>query len=105
MEENNIKLFKLATSEEIVSKVVREEEDYYVLEKPRLCAMQQGKDAEGRVGNFLVLLPWIMYATDPNTKMEKDIKLYKQVIAGESIEVPLIMEKEYLETISSIQLM
>lgn len=102
--EQEIKLFKLLTSEEIVTRVVEENDEYFILEKPRLCAMQQGKDAEGNVGNYLVLLPWIMYATDPNTKTEKDIKLYKRVIAGESVEVPIVMEKEYLSTISPIQI-
>jgi len=104
MEEDNIRLFKLVTSEEVVAKVISEKEGHYVLEKPRLCAMQQGKGEDGKIGNFLVLLPWIMYATDPNTGTEKDIKLYKNVIAGEPIGLPLVMEKEYLSVTSTIQL-
>ena len=102
--EDSLKLFKLLTSEEIVANVVRETDDYFVLDKPRLCAMQQGNDDKGNPGNYLVLLPWIMYATDPTTKTEKDIKLYKRSIAGESMGVPGIMEKEYLSVTTSIQL-
>ena len=100
---SEIKLFKLTTSEEIISKIVSEEDGYYVLEKPRLCAMQQAQDPEGNItGNYLVLLPWMMYATDPSTKTERDVKLYKQTIAGEAVSVPKIMEDEYTNTVSAI---
>lgn len=103
---NEIKLFKLVTSEEIVTTVIKEENDYFVLEKPRLCAMQQEQDKEGNiVGNYLVLMPWMMYATDPVAKTERDVKLYKHTIAGEAVEVPALMEKEYQSQISSIQLL
>lgn len=101
----DMRLFKLVTSEEIITEVTEETETHYVLKKPRLCAMQQGKDEQGNVGNFLVLLPWIMYATDPTTKTEKDIKLFKHVIAGESEGVQAILEKEYLSATTGLQLL
>lgn len=97
-------LVKLQTSEEIIAKVVEDAGDHYILNKPRLCAMQQGQDENGKVGNFLVLLPWVMYAYDPTTKSEKDVKMYKSAIIGESVDVPKILEDEYLQTTSGIQL-
>ncbi len=100
-----IKLFKLVTSEEVVTTVIEETDEYFVLEKPRLCAMQQEQDAEGKItGNYLVLMPWMVYATDPVAKTERDVKMYKATIAGEAVEVPLIMEKEYQSQTSPIQL-
>ena len=101
---DNIKLFKLVTSEEIVTRIADETDDYYLLEKPRLCTISQRQDKQGNVGNFLVLLPWMMYATDPENKIEKDVKLYKSVIAGEADGTPNAIEKEYLSVISTIQL-
>ena len=100
---SKLKLFKLSTSEEVISKVVKTEEDHYVLEKPRLCAMQQAQDDQGNItGNYLVLLPWMMYATDPSTKTERDVKLYFRSIAGEAVSIPAVMEQEYEATTSSI---
>ena len=51
-----LKLFKLVTSEEVVTTVVEDNDDYFVLEKPRLCAMQQVQDNEGNItGNYLII--------------------------------------------------
>ncbi len=99
-----LKLLKLFTSEEVIAQVLEDTDEYYILHKPRLCAMQQGKGADGKVGNYLVLLPWIMYATDPTTKTEQDIKMYKRVIAGESIEIPDAIDKEYVAVTTNIQM-
>lgn len=101
-----LKLFKLVTSEEVVTTVVEDNDDYFVLEKPRLCAMQQVQDNEGNItGNYLVLMPWMIYATDPTAKIEKNVKLYKRTIAGEAVEIPTAMEKEYQQHTTGIQLL
>ena len=97
-------LVKLVNSEEVIAKAVEETDEYFMLNKPRLCAMQQGQDENGQVGNFLVLLPWVMYAFDPVNKTEKDVKMYKRAIIGEPESVPLVMEEEYLQTTSGIQI-
>lgn len=97
-------LIKLQTSEEVIAKVLEENDDSYILEKPRLCAMQQGQDENGKVGNFLVLLPWIMYAFDPTTKTERDVELFKSAMVGRAVAVPKVLEDEYLQQTSGIQL-
>ncbi len=104
---DKLRLFKLFTSEEVVVKVLKEEEDYFLVEKPRLCALRQEQDpTTGQVtGNFLVLMPWMVYATNPETGAEEDIKLYKTVIAGETEKMPTAIEKEWLHVTSSIQLL
>ena len=101
-----LRLFKLFTSEEVVVKIVKEEDDHYVVEKPRLCALRQEHDPQGNItGNYLVLMPWMVYATDPETGTEEDIKLYKNVIAGETVKMPNAIEKEWLHVTSKIQLL
>ena len=91
-------LIKLVTSEEIIAKVLEEDDEKYKVEKPRLCAMQQGQGEDGKVGNFLVLLPWIMYAFDPTTKTERDSYIYKNTIAGQAVDVPKINDFPVIES-------
>ena len=104
---DDIRLFKLPTSEEVVAKVVKEEDDHYVLEKPRLCALRQEQNPEtGEItGNFLVLMPWMVYATDPTNGTEQDIKLAKNMVLGEAVHTPGAIESEWLHVTSSIQLL
>ena len=98
-----IKAFKLITGEEIVSNVTHhnEEKGEYVLDKPRTIMMTPGKDNQ----LHLSLVPWMVCAQDPSGKSEIDSILYQSAIIGATKEVPAVLEKGYLQNVSTIQLL
>lgn len=97
-----IQAFKLLTGEEIVAKVLKFDNDTrkYTLEKPRTIMMTPGKDRQ----LHLSLVPWMVSAQDPDGEAESDSCLYEAAVVGEPQKVPALLEKGYLQNVSTIQL-
>lgn len=91
----NIKIFKLVSGEEIITKVLEDSslQSYIVIEKPRsIQPVPQGPNQFG-----IGLLPYII------TNADGQIKLYKAAISGEC-DAPSDVEKVYLQQTTNIQI-
>ena len=90
-----VALFKLITGEEVIGKIVKDEETSIVLDDIRSLIVQQS--GQGQVG--VALVPWF-------TGMhEGEIKIEKVHIVGTPISrIPKQLEDVYLEQTSKIQL-
>ena len=91
---------KTTSNEEVVATIVKNEEDHYILEKPRALVMQQAPDGSVSLG----MLPFMASANNPEFTTESDVKLYKKDIMSEVTNVPEPLAKAYLQQVSSIQL-
>lgn len=90
-----IRLYKLTTGEEIIGRLVSEDEDTVVLGKLRILAVHQA--APGQMG--VALIPWMVGIP------ENDVKIYKKEIVGESNEsLPKQLEDNYIQNTSSLAL-
>lgn len=96
---DNIKVFKLVTSEEIVAEVEEELEDTFVLKRPRSLVLMQ---AGGQVSQEL--MPWIVSASDADGEFESFVTLEKLHIMGEVIDVPEDLINYYHSKTSGIAL-
>ena len=91
---------KTTSNEEVLAVVVSEEEDHFILSKPRALVMQQMQDGSVSLG----MLPFMASANNPEFTTESDVKLYKKDIMGEVMETPEPLAKAYLQQVSGIQL-
>lgn len=91
---------KTTSNEEVIAMVVKDEEDHYILEKPRALVMQQAPDGSVSLG----MLPFMASANNPEFTTESNVKLYKKDIMGEVVKVPEPLSKAYLQQVSGIQL-
>ena len=67
---SNIRLFKLVTGEEMIAKVVKEDNNRWNVESPRVLVAQP--TGNGQMG--IAMIPWIVGAPDCTTTLsEKDI--------------------------------
>ncbi len=89
---------KMVSNEEVVAAVVEDNDDHYVLNRPRSLVMNQ--DAAGNV--TLGLLPFMASANNPESGSESDVILYKKDIMGKAKETPEPLAKHYLQTVSGI---
>jgi len=91
---------KTVSTEEVVATVISEEDEHFILEKPRSLVMQQHPDGSVSLG----MLPFMASANNPEFATESNVKLYKKDVMGEVIEVPEPLAKAYLQQVSGIQL-
>lgn len=96
-----LKAFKLVTGEEIIGSVVSTDDDTITLEQARTIMITP--TADGRMN--LSLVPWMVSAQDPTTGTEKLAILHTRSVVGTPSDVPLALEKGYLQNTSTIQLM
>ncbi len=90
-----IVLFKLINGEELIGKVVEEDDNTYTLAKPRVMMVQPAGNGQMQVG----MIPWLVGTPDG------DCKVYKDKIAGEPAgDLPKQLEDGYLQQTSNIQL-
>jgi len=97
---SNVIAVKTVSNEEVVAKLIGEESDCLILEKPRALVMQQMQDGSVSLG----MLPFMASANNPEFTTESDVKLYKKDIMAEVVEVPEPLAKAYLQQVSGIQL-
>lgn len=91
---------KTNSNEEVVATIVGENDDHYILQKPRALVMQQAADGSVSLG----MLPFMASANNPEFTTESDVKLYKKDIMSEVLEVPEPLAKSYLQAVSGIAL-
>lgn len=91
---------KTVSNEEVVATIVKEKDDYYILEKPRALVMQQGADGSVSLG----MLPFMASANNPEFTTESNVKLYKKDIMAKVEETPEALAKAYLQSVSGIAL-
>lgn len=92
---SQIKLYKLATGEEIVGRFVEEEDEFVVLSKIRVMIMQPVGNVQVQIG----MVPWTVGSPDGN------IKVYRTTIVGEPIStLPKQLEDGYLANTSGLDL-
>jgi hypothetical protein len=91
---------KTTSNEEVVAKLVKDEEDFIIIGKPRALVMQQMRDGSVSLG----MLPFMASANNPEFTTESDVKLYKKDIMAEVVEVPESLATAYLQQVSGIQL-
>lgn len=90
-----VRLYKLNNGEEIVGRLVEENDEYVVLGKIRVMAMQPVGPGQMQVA----MIPWTVGMP------EGDIKVYRTTIAGEPNEaLPKNLEDGYLQNTSGLQL-
>ena len=95
-----ILLFKLNTNEELMAKIKVDNEDHYILDKPRSLAPMQAENGQVQ----LVFIPWMMGAQDPKSGFEAVVKLDKLAVIGTVIEPPEGLVKLYLSKTSGIDI-
>lgn len=91
----NIKIFKLVSGEEIITKVFEDVplQSFIIIEKPRsIQPIPQGPNQFG-----IGLLPYMI------TNADGQIKLYRTAISGEC-DAPPDVEKVYLQQTTNIQI-
>jgi len=90
---NEVKVLKLITGEEIVTRISDEEDGLLILTSPMV--IQQMPDAAGRISVGLV--PWSFAGNTDKVTLD-----YKHVLA--TLESNPVMEKNYLSSITGISL-
>jgi len=91
---------KTTLGEELIAKIKKDEEDYFILEDARALMLQQ--DSSGAVR--MAMVPFLVSASDPTNKVESDVKLYKREIMAEVIKIASSLEKEYRQSVTNIAL-
>jgi len=91
---------KTITNEEVIATIVEDNEDHYILEKPRVLVMQQASNMDVSLG----LLPFMASSTSPDGGTEYNVKLNKKDIMAEPVIVPEALVKAYLKSVSIIEL-
>jgi len=92
---------KTTSNEEVVATVVEDNEDHYILNKPRALVMQQAPDGSVSLG----MLPFMASANDPDFASESDVLLYKKDIMAMPVNVPGALAKAYLKSVTVIELL
>jgi len=100
VEEGDIVLYKLTTTEEIIAKVVELGDDYVVLNRPRVLAPMEAQN--GKIG--LVMIPWMMGGQDPDSGFESDVVVSNITVAGRVFDAPKSLIDMYVQKTSGIQL-
>lgn len=102
----DIVLFKLSTSEEVISRVddvnvfTATKNETITLNQPRILAPTQV--LEDRVS--LAPIPWFMGAQDPHTGIEYDVIIKSSAIIAYTTEIPEALSKMYISKTSGISL-
>ena len=89
-----IQLFKLVSGEEIIAKVVSENETTYLVSDVRTLVMQP--TGPGQMG--IALVPWVA------TMADQELPLKKTHVMVENKNVPKQLEDGYLQETTGIQL-
>lgn len=92
--EEDIKVFKLVTGEELMSRVTDEDDDSFTLSKPRVVAIGPGPNNQVSV----TLIP--LFASSQNGI----IRLNKSSIVATPVEFSPELEKAYIEQTTGIAL-
>lgn len=100
MSKQEVIAVKTVSNEEVVATLVSEEDDHFILEKPRSLVMQQMQDGSVSLG----MLPFMASANNPEFTTESSVKLHKKDIMAEVVSVPEPLVKAYLQNVSPIQL-
>jgi len=91
---DEVKVFKINTGEEVISRVAEDNGDHFILNKPRVVAIAPGPNGQASV----TLIP--MFASS----QDGDAKLYKSCIVGEPLEFAKELENGYIQQTTGIAL-
>ena len=91
---DEIKVFKLVTGEEVITRVIKEYGDHYTLSKPRVVAIHPGPD--GKVA--VTLIPLLASSQDG------DVQIFKSAIIGQAMSTNSEIERGYIEQTTGIAL-
>jgi len=91
---------KTRSAEEVIGTIVKEEEDHYILSKPRVLVMQQAQDGSVALG----MLPFMASANNPEFTTESDVQLQKSDIMATVVSIPQPLIDAYLQQVSGIAL-
>jgi len=91
---SEIRVFKISTGEEVISRIKKETEDQFILDNPRVVAIAPGPGGQLSV----TLIPLFASNQDGNATLNKSH------IVGEPENINDELEKGYLEQTSGIAL-
>ena len=92
---NDVKVLKLITGEEVIARVIEEENNLITLEKPMTLQMLPPNTSTGQVG--FALVPWIKAAKNDKTTISIEHILVTDEASDQT-------EKNYLQVITGLSL-